>query len=78
MSLQDKVSKLSALGGDRVFKYLSREPTFQVYLSLGKDGLIEKTPFMNFCSRTEDASSEVSVPVEIKVITADLAVLIVL
>lgn len=78
MSLQDKVSKLRALGGDRVFKYLSSVLTFHVYFSLGKAGLLAKTPFMNFCRRTEDANTVESVQVDTKVTTADLAVFTVL
>ena len=66
-------NRLNPLGGELDFRCFKTTTTFHVNEALGSAGLEAKTPFMNFCSRTEDPNSEESVQVDTKVTTAERA-----
>ena len=74
----ESMCKSSALGGESFERYANTTDTSQVKKYLGIAGLEEKTPRMNFCKSVEDSPTEESVQVAMRVVTADLAVLIVL
>ena len=68
------MSNESAFGSDSRCKYCNTLDTSHVKICFVTVGREAKMPLMNFCNKMEDPSIGVSVQIDVRVITADLAV----